>query len=270
MAAKDNESKALAPQAADGETGVIGYATGSEEFAAIIKENLGGGSVRVFDLPKIKVPAGGGQTWEVPTIDGPSARRTLSGVVVYWNTRRAMWKNREANGSPPDCSSADNINGVGDNGVEESDDALVAYNPDGTPIFEHVCETCPLNQWGTATRQDGSLSRGKACKEIRQLFVIQEGELLPYVIPLPPTSIQPAGQFFQRLASAALSYYAVEMNIGLEKVSGPPDYSRATFAVGRRLEPDELARIRPYREQLVPLLQTVDAATEVAGETTVI
>ena len=42
----------------------------SGEVAEIIKENIGNSSIGQFDLDRIKIPAGGGVIWSVPTLDG--------------------------------------------------------------------------------------------------------------------------------------------------------------------------------------------------------
>jgi hypothetical protein len=52
---------------------------------------------------------------------------------------------------------------------------------------------------------------------MRLLFMIQEGDVLPFVVALPPTSVKPAHQYFVRLASRAVPYFGVMTEVTLEQ-----------------------------------------------------
>jgi hypothetical protein len=161
-----------------------------------------------------------------------------------------------AGGSPPDCSSPDGDAGIGWNRTEEGEER---YDVDGTQtwIGSHNCETCALNQFGSADKGDG-----KACKEVRMLFLLQPGEILPMAVALPPTSLRPATAYFLRLAQRGISYHQVETEISLEAVKGQFPYAVATFKALRKLDEDELARLAALREQLTPMLAAVSVRVE--------
>lgn len=94
----------------------------------------------------------------------------LRGVILLKQKTRGHWPPQGSGDKRPLCSSLDGISGTDRNGKT------------------HNCKTCPLNAWGSAS--DGNQERrGKACKEMRRVFLLPEGAQLPYVISLPPTSL---------------------------------------------------------------------------------
>lgn len=200
-----------------------------------LRENMGGEKLTEFDLERIKMPSGGGNFWEVPSIDGPQPVKVLEGVVVLTKNVRAYWPIalEEGSGSdPPQCVSADAIFGVGD--------------PGGS------CETCPYSQFGS--HRDG---RGQACKQMRQLFMLTEASMLPVVLTLSPTSLAPARKFFMRLASATPPryYWETTIQVSLEQASsGANTYSRAVFALGTPLNEADAAAVAAYKTALEPVL----------------
>src|SRR4029450_12815372 len=82
-------------------------------------QTLGGGVIELQDLDRIRMPTGGALTFEVPTPAGPESRPTITGVLVHVQQRRAYWAqafDETGGGTPPDCTSADGITGVGEPG----------------------------------------------------------------------------------------------------------------------------------------------------------
>lgn len=203
---------------------------------AVLKENMGGERLTEFDLDRVKMPAGGGKFWEVPTLGDVESVKELEGVVVITKNVRAYWPRGidEGDGNePPQCSSADAITGVGD--------------PGGN------CDYCPFSQFGSSTKEG---SKGQACKQMRQLFLISERSVLPLVLTLPPTSLQAARKYFMRLAShSGIYYWATTTKIGLEQADGPAGkYSIATFSIGTALADADAQAITRYRDALEPII----------------
>lgn len=200
-----------------------------------LRENMGGERLTEFDLERVKMPTGGGNFWEVPSIDGPKAEKVLEGVVVLTKNVRAYWPvaMEEGSGSdPPQCASADAVIGVGD--------------PGGS------CEACPFAQFGS--HRDG---RGQACKQMRQLFMLTEASMLPIVLTLSPTSLAAARKYFMRLASATPPryYWETTTKVSLEAASsGGNNYSRAVFSLGSALNEVDGAAIKRYKDALEPVL----------------
>ena len=124
-----------------------------------------------------------------------------------------------------------------------------AYWPGG------VCAACAFNQFGSTA--NGS---GKACKNMRQIYLLRSGEYLPLQLSLPPTSLRPFNDFMNLafVARRRPSYSAI-VEIGLKRAeSGGYTYSVATFRKVRDLEGEGLAAVKSYaanfKEQVKSLL----------------
>ena len=213
-----------------------------KEALATIKENLGDHKLGALDLERVSIPAGGGKTWELPTLDGETKTATdWSGIIIAWRDVRVYWSQQfSGGGSPPDCSSDDAATGKG--------------NPGGP------CGTCPFAEFGTATRQDGTAGRGQACKQIIQVFVLVPGSWLPTVLSVPPTSIKLVRRYLTRLAAKALPYYGVVTSFGLDsdKSADGFKYSAVVPAVAKVLTGEERARARAFAQQFAPLVHTIE------------
>lgn len=225
------------------------------DITEIIAENFGDDGISPFDLDRVAMPAGGGTTWEVPSLDGELALKTLEGVIVAWTKPRVFWEvsldDQEGDAQPPDCSSDDGEYGDGQYGRGSE------LHPSGD------CASCPMNQWGSASGD----RKGKGCKETRLLFMLLEDGLLPVTVSLPPTSIQPLRKYFLRLASGRVPFYGVTTKLSLRKVdgSGAIKYAVVEPALGERLDPDLKAAAKEYGETF-KTMQTAGAARVAADE----
>lgn len=218
----------------------------TQALAEVVRENLGGSQIDIFQLDRVKVPAGGGTTWEVPDLlaDGGSvSTKALEGVIIYFQDGNAYWdKQYSGENQPPVCVSEDGLVGVSE---------MEGLGGD--------CSTCPLNQFGSEIRPDGAKGPGKACKNMRRLFIVRQGQILPLLLVVPPSSMRDVRQYFLRLAGAGVPYYAVTTRLALEqdKSQAGITYSKIKPSLGARLAPDELVRIKEFREAIVPALQRV-------------
>ena len=98
----------------------------------------------------------------------------LVGQIVGVQRRRVYYASKQAvDGMPPDCASQDGVTGVGE--------------PGG------ACASCPLSIWGS------SLTRAAACKEFRFIYLLREGEELPIVVRIPPTSLKQFRDYYRGL-----------------------------------------------------------------------
>lgn len=209
----------------------------NQEVKELLADNIGNGGIDQFSLTRVKVPAGGGIAWAVPTLEGVSVAQEFTGVIVHWKTMRAYWAEAYGTGSgdtPPDCSSQDGDIGIGEPGGE--------------------CMKCPLNEFGTA-----HTGRGKACKEVRGLFVLPENALFPTFMPLPPMSIAPLKSYMLQLASSGINYWKVVTALTLETARNKDNvvYSRAVPKLVRRLEDAEVVAVKAYRDELRPAIEGV-------------
>ena len=180
-----------------------------------------------MSFQRVKIPSGGQLQYEIPTEDpdNPDYARTLEGVILYNHSAYTLWPEGSEydEDTKPICSSIDGKTGIGE--------------PGG------ACETCPMNMYGSAT--DGG--RGKACKNMRQLYLLRSGEYMPLLISLPPTSLKPFKEFLNRaFVLRRRATYGSIVQIGLKKENNGNDYSVATFRLVRDFQGEELSQIRVY------------------------
>ncbi len=121
------------------------------EMEGLMAEDLAGLD---FVPDRIKIPAGGATTFEIPDGDEEDGVRTakdITGVILLHHPAFAYYMRKYTGGSnPPDCGSFDGKLGVG--------------NPGGS------CATCPYNQFGSGE------GKSKACKNRRILSQKSESE----------------------------------------------------------------------------------------------
>lgn len=194
-------------------------------------------------LPMVKVPAGGGVNWELP--NGDAAKR-LEGVLILRHPVRAYWRagiDDAGGGQPPDCSSSDGIAGTGSPGGE--------------------CSSCPMNEWGS---RDGS--RGKACRQITRMYILEPGKRLPLLFPAPPSAFRDAQGYELALYIEDLEPTDVVTRISLAPASNQDGvkYSRPVFERAGTLDSETAEAMRAYRKQLEPVLMSVGVgAVDSAG-----
>ena len=127
-----------------------------------------------LSFTRIKIPGGGHLQFEIPSgnPDVPDYAPYLEGVILYSHNSNAYWPEGSEydDDQPPLCQSFDGKVGYGE--------------PGGT------CADCVLNQFGS----DGN-NKGKACKNMRMLYLLRSGEYMPIQIALPPTSLMPYTRF---------------------------------------------------------------------------
>lgn len=205
------------------------------DMALAIRENIGG-QITPFMLPRVRIPTGGTNSWTLVDVNGemyPS--KALTGVIVHYATWRGYWREPFGIGNQfPDCSSRDGVIGIGDPGIE--------------------CAGCPFNEFGTTNRDNG---RGKACKEMRAVFLLQEGDVFPTMLLLPPTSIKDATGYMMFLANKRKAYWKVVTTLTLtpDKNAEGIAFAKASPKLERDLTEQEMALIQQYRINIRPMLE---------------
>lgn len=213
-----------------------------QEAMEVMADNLAelGGNLR-FD--KVKIPSGGGLSFEIVDENGEEKAVTeILGVVLDHYPVNAYWEHKfTGENNPPDCSSMDNTTGT--------------MMIDGKSAGTRACATCPNNQWGS----DPEGGKGKACKNMLRVYLLQEGCAFPVLLTLPPTSTGNWRDYMKRLAGRMKSVYGVVTKVKLEKdkSEGGITYSKATFAKADELKREEKQAIKAYAEQLRPSMRTV-------------
>jgi hypothetical protein len=213
-----------------------------QEIGEVMRENLGGNALTPADLDRIKIPSGGGTQWTIEGLDGEEDCKEFEGIIVHWKDARVYWsKEYDGSKNPPDCHSDNIIFGIGTPGGD--------------------CQTCPYSKFGSSPKEG---SNGQACKQIRVLFIVRPGNLLPVVLTLPPTSIPAAKNYFMRLASMNRRYWSMTTRFTLEKDknSGGITYSKVKVERGTDIPADYMAELRRFVESIKPVLDnavTVEA-----------
>ncbi len=161
-----------------------------EEFKKIFAENCEGITP---SFETISIPTGGGVAFTITNESGEQdVLKELRAVILDHYPCRAYWPGSYAGGNElPECASLDARTG----------------NKYG------ACDDCEFSQWGSEYR-DGERGRGQACKKMRRLFVLFEGQtsIFPYMLVLPPTSSE--GRY-----GGSFSAYSIMMTGRMKKLS---------------------------------------------------
>ena len=199
-----------------------------------------------LSFTRIKIPGGGHLQFEIPSgnPDVPDYAPYLEGVILYSHNSNAYWPEGSEydDDQPPLCQSFDGKVGYGE--------------PGGT------CADCVLNQFGS----DGN-NKGKACKNMRMLYLLRSGEYMPIQIALPPTSLTPYTRFVnEAFLSRRRKVCTGVVRIGLKKaVSGSHEYCVATFTKIADFAGEDLAHIRAYADGFVAQIKDINAQRAQAG-----
>ncbi len=120
----------------------------------------------------------------------------LEGIVLYSHAANAWFSTNESENKPPICSSMDGVTGIV-NGTGECKD----------------CSSCKYNMFGS----DGG--SGKACKNMRRIYLACEGVPVPVMLTLPPTSLE-LWKYYATMdvASIGFSLNEIVTSFELEKV----------------------------------------------------
>lgn len=184
-----------------------------------------------LSFDKVRIPSGGGTMWEVScdNQDETEHMKEIDGVIVDHYPINAYFEN-EYTGEivPPTCSSMDGKFGIGE--------------PGGN------CANCPLNKYGSA--DDG---KGKKCKNLRRIYLLRSGEILPILITLPPTSIKNFSDYVsKRIVTKGMKTCDIitRLTLAVEKSNTGIKYSKVQFAIDRKLNDEEKATMRNFSENI--------------------
>ena len=200
----------------------------SEDMGQAMAEEMDG---LQLSFPRIKIPSGGGLAFEVPGDDpeNPDTEKEIVGVIVDHHPVNAYWADKYSGANnPPDCASMD---------------GKVGMDQDGN---RKPCNSCPMNEWGTA--EDG---RGKACKNMHRVYILREGEMLPLLLTLPPTSLKNISDYLGlRIVSKGLRSYGVVSKVSLKKAqnAGGINSAQAVFALAGKLAPAQVSAMAEYSQ----------------------
>ena len=223
--------------------------TQKEEALSVIQENLTGFGKLKFD--KVKMPAGGGLTFEVADENGNVVpMQEIRGVIIDHFPFKAWWEKSyeektEDDDKRPDCYSSDLITGTG---------CPAKGIPAGQP-----CSNCKYGAWGSDRRG----GKGKDCNDKIRIHILREGEVFPVFIDLPATSHSNLKDYIKRLTNRLKHYYGVVTSIKLEKDKNAAGtvFSKATFSKAADLTPAEKVAMKQYIDSMKDTIRQIDAET---------
>lgn len=192
---------------------------------------------------RIKIPTGGGLTFEIPGDDpnNPDVVKEIIGVIVDHHPINAYWSQKfEGQNNPPDCSSLDGKIGIG--------------VPGGN------CKTCPYNQFGS-----DPTGRGKACKNMHRIYILREGDMFPLLLTLPPTSLKPFADYLaKRIITKGLRSYGVITKITLKKATNNTGivYSQAQFQLVGILDAKLVEQMKVYSDEIKSITRQTAVAED--------
>ncbi len=180
-----------------------------------------------FTFDRVKLPAGGATTFEIPSSDGEDSElvKELTCVILYNHPAFAYYVDKYAGGNnPPDCGSFNGITGVG--------------TPGGN------CASCPFNKFGSGEGQS------KACKNKRMLYILREGEIFPIMLSLPTGSLKTFTKYVKSQLSKGRKLIDVVTKITLKKATSASGiaFSQAVFSMDRVLTSEERTAIAGIAE----------------------
>ena len=189
------------------------------------------------EFERIKIPAGGGTIFELPSgnPDEPDTVKEFSAVILYHHPMYVFYSSKfNGSNNPPDCLSIDGITGVGIPGGK--------------------CINCPKNKFGSG--ENGS----KACKNKHQIYLLRENEIFPMVLSLPTSSNREFSRYIKRLLSRGKKSDSVVTKFSLKKAVNKTgiSYSQVQFSVARELDTKEVELIKNYSEQVKSYAQSND------------
>lgn len=217
----------------------------SGDLAEAIAEELEGLGAIPFE--RAKIPSGGGLAFELPgeTEDEPIMSTELTGVILYHHPVNAYWEEQYNGGNePPDCSSMDGKQGVFRATGEIRD-----------------CSKCPYNEFGSSNSGSG----GKACKNIHRCYILREGNPIPIILALPPTSLKYIRDYIgKRILVKGMRCYDAITKITLKKEKSNDGilYSRAAFAFVDKLAAEQRAEAKSMAENIKSLSSDIPVVDE--------
>ena len=212
-------------------------ATDAAAMLKVFRENLGpNDSLSAWDLDVIKMPTGGGLSYNIPVLGDENGEdvRSFDALLLGIYDRRNYWHNREVtDGAAPDCSSLDAMHGIGD--------------PGG------LCMECPMAEFGSAFK-----GKGQACKLVKELFLYRVGGgQMPAKLRVPPASLKNIRRYLISLSANGVPFYGATTRFSLAKTKNADgqEYSEIVVKLINRFDSDSVVAARRQVEGLRPIFE---------------
>ncbi|MGN0706600.1 MAG: hypothetical protein ACI4JC_01190 [Faecalibacterium sp.] len=191
------------------------------EMAELIKEQLEDlDEESGINCLTIKIPSGGNLAFTVQGDEDGNEEylKDIEGVIIFTHRMNGYWPNAFGSSANPEdkiplCSSMDGETGV---------------NIKTGVISE--CEHCPYNQYGS----DPNGGKGKACKNMRRIYLMRSGDPNIYLLTVPPTSIKEVSNALARIVNSGIPYNNLIVGFKLAKAANAKGISYATVTIDKR------------------------------------
>lgn len=188
---------------------------------------------------QIKIPAGGKLAYEVQGEEEGDEEylKEIEGVIVFTHRMNGFWPNAFGTSTNPEdkipvCSSMDGKSGL---------------NIQTGCVDE--CERCPYNQYGS----DSKGGKGKACKNMRRIYLMRSGDPNFYLLTVPPTSIKEVNKSLTRImASKGIPYTNLIVSLKLAKATNVNGIDYSTVVIEKKgvLPPAAAKMAKEMRNQI--------------------
>ena len=218
----------------------------SAEDLAAIREELS--DMDRVPYGRIKIAAGGVNIFQVfePGEEEAAPAQTVEGVIMLSHKSNGLWSKPFGSGDSktPDCSSVDGVYGT----VTETGECV-------------ECASCPYNAFGSAKGGEG---RGKACKNMRRLYIMRRGDIFPMVLTLPPTALSAYDSYRTKVMLGRKKMANVMTRISLKSAQNKDgvSYSTPIFEAVGVLDGVEAAAMRAYSDALNSSAQRVGVTAD--------
>lgn len=198
---------------------------------------------------QIKVPSGGGLAFEVQGEEEGDAEpmKEIDGVILFTHRLSAYWPGSYGSASNPEdkipaCSSMDGKTG---------------FCPSTGEVIN--CEGCQWNQYGTGTDEKGNPSRGKACKNMRRIYLMMDGDPNFYLLSVPPTSIKDVNKQLAKILASGVPYTGMVVTLSLEKTknNNGVTYSKVVIKKKGAIPAGTAAQVQQLRSEIKAQYQSM-------------
>lgn len=184
----------------------------------------------------IKIPSGGGLAYEVQGEDEDDLEyiKEIKGVIVFTHRMNAYWPGEYGGGDDstkiPVCSSMDGKTGV----VTDTGEVC-------------ECDRCPYNAYGSDSRG----GKGKACKNMRRVYLVMDNDPNLYLLTVPPTSIKDVNKQLAKIIAGGTPYTGMVISFKLEKATNANGvvYSKVTVSKAGLLPPAIATQAKELRRK---------------------
>lgn len=247
MTKKENE---LITSAA--EAGFLAFGDDPDVREALAANFGDGESITADCMIRVKVPSSGAAKWTIDELEGETQVDELVGLMVYYAAGGVLWPTTDpVDGTQPVLRTDDLVTAyrVGDDLGDIDPDVLEQFRINGGYDWQALAGEGGPYGWGS-----GKGGRGKRATEFKVIGILRQGDILPILLNVPPTSIKSVSSFVKKLSAKAVPWYRAVIGLSLEEAKNEGGQKFSRIKTPRRVgtitrEEAEIAR-KLYREPI--------------------